>query len=316
MFESLDAFIATVAVILGLSLIVQALQQILKQAFDLKTDYMRNELVSMFVDDWAKKTGTNPVSSLKEASREQIKKLIGKLEERMKGIGFKDLELLESVDGAKLKEIFKSIPIEEALNATGGKVLLIRQEIESEIDRWFNLAKQAFQDHYERRMKVWAFGISAAVVIALNVNLIDTYALFTTNSSAREAGISLATNLGRISADSLTRIMSVDTGKARNDTLILHSIRAKAQFADSLIESKTFQFFGWRGAALEKLKSRSLYENIFIIPLGWLAMALLVSLGAPFWYDILRSLMGLKNILKGKNSSPAEGDSAATNAKS
>jgi hypothetical protein len=32
--------------------------------------------------------------------------------------------------------------------------------------------------------------------------------------------------------------------------------------------------------------------------LGWLAMTLLVSLGAPFWYDLLKTLMGIKDYLK------------------
>jgi hypothetical protein len=315
MLDILDSLIATIGVVLVLSLIVQAIQQIIKQAFDLKTDYMRQELVSMFVDDWTKETGTDPVATLKEASRQQVEHLVGALELKMKGIGFKDLELLENVDAVKLKEIFHSVPIEEALNAAGGKVLLLRKEIGNEIDRWFDLAKQAFQDHYERRMKVWAFGIAAVIVIAMNVNLFDTYTLFSTNSAAREAGLSLATSLGKISADSLMKVMAVDTGTARSDSLIQEGIRQKCRFVESLVEDKTFQFFGWRGAALAKLESRSVWENVFIIPLGWLAMALLVSLGAPFWYDVLKSLMGVKNLLKNKTDGSADVAAVAKNTK-
>lgn len=32
--------------------------------------------------------------------------------------------------------------------------------------------------------------------------------------------------------------------------------------------------------------------------IGWFAMTLLVSLGAPFWYDFLKSMMGIKDKLK------------------
>jgi len=32
--------------------------------------------------------------------------------------------------------------------------------------------------------------------------------------------------------------------------------------------------------------------------LGWLAMTLLVSLGAPFWYDFLKTVMGIKERMK------------------
>ena len=34
--------------------------------------------------------------------------------------------------------------------------------------------------------------------------------------------------------------------------------------------------------------------------LGWILMAFLLSLGAPFWHDILQSLFGLKEFLRGK----------------
>src|SRR5207302_8455403 len=33
--------------------------------------------------------------------------------------------------------------------------------------------------------------------------------------------------------------------------------------------------------------------------LGWIAMALLLSVGAPFWEDTLESLFGIKNMLRG-----------------
>ena len=32
--------------------------------------------------------------------------------------------------------------------------------------------------------------------------------------------------------------------------------------------------------------------------LGWIIMALLLSVGAPFWQDALESLFGVKNLLR------------------
>ncbi|MBA4312148.1 MAG: hypothetical protein C0417_05920 [Chlorobiaceae bacterium] len=51
MLESIDALIATIAVVLVLSLVVQAIQQILKQLLCMKSAYMERELVMMFLDD-------------------------------------------------------------------------------------------------------------------------------------------------------------------------------------------------------------------------------------------------------------------------
>lgn len=308
MFEILDALLATAAVILGLGLIVQAMQQIFKQAFDLKNGYMRKELTALFVNDWNKATSQKAITSLKDASCEQIQKLIGLLEERMKGIGFKDLELLENIDSRKLKEIFKTLDLKNALNAAEGSLQSISKEIDEEIDGWFDLAKQAFQNHYERRMKAWALGISAAVVIAMNVNLFDTYALFSSNKAMREIGVAMGQRLGGMSMDSLQKIVTMNIDKTKNDTLLIATLPDKVLVVENIIEDRSFQFFGWRGAALQRIRSRTVCENIVLIPLGWLGMALLVSLGAPFWYDILKSLMGFKNILKSKSSNISTGN--------
>ncbi|HXF99848.1 MAG TPA: hypothetical protein VNL69_03640, partial [Bacteroidota bacterium] len=50
----------------------------------------------------------------------------------------------------------------------------------------------------------------------------------------------------------------------------------------------------------------ALKRNFF----GWLGMTLLVGLGAPFWYDILRTLVGVKERLRSRpevrSEAPAE----------
>jgi hypothetical protein len=43
----------------------------------------------------------------------------------------------------------------------------------------------------------------------------------------------------------------------------------------------------------------TLFEKIRSIA-GWLLMAFLLSLGAPFWHDTLQSVFGLKNYLRGR----------------
>jgi hypothetical protein len=48
MLDTLDAIIATAAVALGLGSIALADQQIIKQWLDLKSNYMRFQLLSMF----------------------------------------------------------------------------------------------------------------------------------------------------------------------------------------------------------------------------------------------------------------------------
>ena len=305
MLEILDAVIATAAVALGLSLIVQAIQQIIKQGFELKSSYMRDELLALFgvstrlAADSAQKL--LPVASFAEAGKEHITRLVDELEKRFKGIGYKDIDLIEFIDPTKLKEIVRSLPLRDIVPPKVEEDYeKIVREIEEEIDRWLDLSKKAFQDHYARKMKVWAFGISALIVMAMNVNLIDTYTLFSTNKSVREAAIAMGERLTSLSSDSLAKLVGVDTLKTKSDSLIVADIRSRAGAVEKIIEDKSFQPFGWQGAALARIRSRSPLENVFVIPFGWLGMTLLVSLGAPFWYDLLKSVMGVKELLKKK----------------
>jgi len=69
MLEILDAIIATGAVVLAISLIVQAIQQIVKQFFNLKSSYMERELVMMFLSDDALKDFTVQWKNMAEGLR-------------------------------------------------------------------------------------------------------------------------------------------------------------------------------------------------------------------------------------------------------
>jgi hypothetical protein len=39
-------------------------------------------------------------------------------------------------------------------------------------------------------------------------------------------------------------------------------------------------------------------QQLFHMLFGWLGMAALLSIGAPFWHDALETLFGVKNLLR------------------
>src|SRR3990170_1090658 len=124
MLEILDGIIATGAVVLALSLVVQAIQQIIKQSFDLKSSYMRNELLALFgtvkpptAPEGMKRMMGNLMQSVRpytgELEQEPISasQIVAEIEEKIRSFGYKDLELIEKFDEAKLKEIVKALPL-------------------------------------------------------------------------------------------------------------------------------------------------------------------------------------------------------------
>ncbi|MCK9407820.1 MAG: hypothetical protein M0R68_01665 [Bacteroidetes bacterium] len=310
MFDLLDSLIAVAAIILGLSLLVQALQQIFKQWLELKAEYMLNELFVLFGDMPQEKTTLSGLLPSKTVRANYIKKnpdsfssrLIAELETVMSGLGFRDLHLLENLETESFVNLLKSLPLSKETNADIQKKF---QDAVENASHWFNLTKQSFQEHYERRMKYWSFGLSAAVVIALNANLLDIYQEFSRNAVLRDAAVSMAEQLTSISRDSL--IVSASDGKkdstfvaATPDSTIVQQINANAVSIQKMLDEQSFQVMGWSDARLKNYDGKPWYWTVSRFFLGLFGMTLLVSLGAPFWYDLLKMVMGIKNSLQKK----------------
>lgn len=306
MFDLLDSLIAVAAVILGLSLIVQALQQIFKQWLELKAEYMLSELFVLFGDLSQEKTFLSGLRSSKTLREQSLQKnpdafttrIISELETMINGIGFRDLHMLENLDTQSFVNLLKSLPVSKE---TSAEMQTKFQNAVENATRWFDLTKQSFQEHYERRMKYWSFGIAAAVVILLNANLLDIYQEFSRNSVLRDAAVSMAERLTSTSRDSII-VASKDSSfvAAMPDSLIVKQINANAANIQQMLDEQSFQVMGWTNARMEQYEGKAWYANAFHFFIGWFGMILLVSLGAPFWYDSLKMIMGIKNSFQKK----------------
>jgi len=301
MLETLDAIIATAAVALGLSLIVQAIQQIIKQWLDLKSNYMRFQLLAMFntsqsMSSSDRDAGLRRITKMVGEVDDKARKIVDQIEEATKSFGYKDLELIETISVDDMKSLAKSLPM-------FAKAKEEWKHVEKDIDTWLLFTQRAFQELYQRRMKLWSFIVSAIVVIMLNANLLEVYGEFAMNKPVRDAAVALAEKFVAMPRDSILvkeRTGSKDTAYvvSKPDSIIVKEIQKSLSDVQQIAASKTFQVFRWTKASIAKLYGDRWY---FIWPkaiLGWLAMTLLVSLGAPFWYDLLKTLMGLKNYLK------------------
>lgn len=242
MLGSLDPIVATLAVVLGLALVVQGVQQIFKQWLDLKSNYMRVELLAMFDNAQMAKESTfhglgRATSSTADADP-LATAVVNGIEATVKSYGYKDLELLTHLSTREFKGIVQAIDWAKIPGAE--EVTSHVSRIAADIDMWFGLAKKGFQDMYERRMKVWSFFTSLIVVIALNANLFDIYQQFTTNSPLRDAAISWAEQRVAIPRD------TTGVPAARTDQEIVKAIRTNVDSVNSILSSEGFQVLGWK----------------------------------------------------------------------
>jgi len=301
MLETLDAIIATAAVALGLSLIVQAIQQIIKQWLDLKSNYMRFQLLAMFnssqsTSSPSSQTGLSRVTKMVGEVDDNARRIVDQIESATKSFGYKDLELIETISVDDMKRLAKSLPM-------FAKAKEEWKHVEKDIETWLAFTQRAFQELYQRRMKLWSFIVSAIVVVILNANLLEVYGEFSTNKAVRDAAVAMAEKFVAMPRDSIlvkekTGVKDTAYVVSKPDSLIVKQIQKSLSDVQQVAASKTFQVFRWTNASFDQFYSARWYVIWPTALLGWLAMTLLVSLGAPFWYDLLKTLMGIKDYLK------------------
>lgn len=324
MFEIMDSLIATVTVVLVLSLIVQALQQIVKQLFNMKAKFMERELFAMFARV-EYKPSLMPIKLQYERLAKvhgDVKELVRNISRRLSSIGYNDVAMLESMrkdEFLKMAgDLFDTSELETAdmakLSAEEREAIKSRigflQQARLDVERWYDATLKAFQDHYERRMKMWAFILSALVVVWLNANLFEIYREFSTNKVLRDMAVRVGERLAATPRDSLI-IVRADEGQVVQhvaDSAALAALQANVKRIDSLVYSQSFAIMRWdvpNGTPVPKSLTmiwNALARNFF----GWLGMTLLVGLGAPFWYDILKTLVGVKERLRGRSEARGE----------
>lgn len=158
-------------------------------------------------------------------------------------------------------------------------------------EKWFDTVMQGFEERYTRSMKTWGIAISLVVVVVLNANFFEVYKNISTNATARAGILQMREEVTR----------RVDAAKAAGNTA---AAEAATQSLNLLVPD----------IKKDVGESASLYTGLGFTPIwqswdwvkahpgnslfGWILMTLLLSVGAPFWEDVLESLFGLKNVLR------------------
>jgi hypothetical protein len=65
--------------------------------------------------------------------------------------------------------------------------------------------------------------------------------------------------------------------------------------------AKTLIGLGWKPSL-----AKQQYQNPYLLPFGWLITALALSLGAPFWFDLLNKIIQLRGTGPKPNDIPAK----------
>ncbi len=162
---------------------------------------------------------------------------------------------------------------------SGGNVLIFKQKVEE----WFNEVMDRASGTYKRSSQRWLFCIGLTLAIIFNADALQIYHNLSMSSTLREVVTEAAGNYvdnnPRPQAPNLDSA-NVDVAREQIGKLIHENIAS--------LESPLG--LGW--TALNPQEMNAMWWLYHII--GWITTALSISLGATFWFDILKRLINIR----------------------
>jgi hypothetical protein len=304
MLGTLDTIISIVIVLLVLSLIVQSIQSLIKKLLKLKSNVVFDSMQDLFkYIDTEKLVGKTPQQLVDEVT-EEFKKL-GRVSLLRKN------PMLDSIAKGDLQKILER---------------LYGDKLRPHVEHWFDTVMQGFDERYARHMKSVALVISFLVVILLNANFFNIYSKIANSESVRAEILAKGPEILKLAEAANKAAESAPSksspqpspGQTPNPptTTPTDSAAAATKSREDLAKGinelrglvKQSEDLGLKPLTPKQVsdfwnnEERKFSRGARAL-LGWTIMALLLSVGAPFWQDTLESLFGLKGLLRKKSQS-------------
>lgn len=187
------------------------------------------------------------------------------------------------------------------VNAAGGDIDKARKNIED----WYNSSMDRVAGWYKRRVQWIVFGLGFTLAIVMNADTIAIFKGLSNDPALQNAIIEMAQ-------------------KKLQDSSLLKIDNAKRVFVENKNDLNELRLpIGWDWAKDDTFKqsfdSAKFNRNHylarppkqdsgawFLKVIGWLITGFAISLGAPFWFDLLNRIMVIRSTVKPHEKSPEE----------
>lgn len=216
-------------------------------------------------------------------------------------------DILTPRDGMSIQDRINSIENEELRKVmnflwrqSGGDVQLFQAKVERWFDEVMDRAKEWFADSTKWRL----FFFGTVLAIALNADTIQIYQSLSANANLRDEVVNAAEKF----VNSPDTVLVRSGHLTKPDTVVIDTTRAKQNFTkiksmyDETIASPLG--LGW-GADQPASAWDWLAKAI-----GWLLTGVAITMGAPFWFEMLKKLLSLKGEKSNPDSSSSERSTA------
>jgi len=208
------------------------------------------------------------------------------------------------------------------IDAAGNDVSKARENIEA----WFNSGMDRVAGWYKRRAQIAIFIIGFAIALAINAESVIVVKSLSTNKALRDSLVATAIDYAKANASPsptpkpagtpsptptpppacVRDANSPECQLEKNLDIIQNSVqkiglplgwikdspdRTRRWAGLHFLTADFWQNWGWQ------------FQNHLF---GWLLTAFAVSLGAPFWFDMLNKLIVVRSTVKPKEKSPEE----------
>ena len=168
-------------------------------------------------------------------------------------------------------------------------------QLQKHVEDWYNSAMDRVSGWYKRRSQWIVLVLGLVASVAVNADCIDIAKRLSTDASLRQSVAQLA--------DSATK---ADTTKDTDNPI--DRVRTSLQTLDSIGLP-----LGWYRT--EREKPIDVWQMTKLHWVGWLLTALAISLGAPFWFDVLNKIIVVRSTVKPQEKSKEEGSKDPTGGK-
>lgn len=157
------------------------------------------------------------------------------------------------------------------------------QHLHDGVEVWFNNAMDRVSGAYKRNVQGWLLAIGIAIAFAMNADTIQMWRQLADDDELRTAMVERAT----------ATLPTLDTivNRPAGDSLTLEEARARYQAARALVGGMDLQL-GWSSAP--GMGWPTGFGPGLLKLLGLLLTAVAISLGAPFWFDLLNKVISIR----------------------
>ena len=177
----------------------------------------------------------------------------------------------EALDNESIRSVILS-----AINSSGGDTVAVRSAIEA----WYNAGMDRVAGWYRRRTHWIVIGVATVITIGLNVNTITIFRALEQNPALRQSIVQQAGTTASA------------TGPQAKEELTKLSLP-----------------IGWTNVSWPQKGEWTYGVNLFaglMALAGWALTIFAISLGAPFWFDVLNKFIVVRATVKPTEKSPNE----------